>query len=167
MHVANVQYSEAVKRRRQLLEHDVVALDANAFCIPACSPVETGQLQCVSNDRMDRIPVLYVKEEETLAEDLRLVVRLDLQTLSCVYRPETFLQFAQDIFVHGITFSVTARSSMLLDSTAYSDETGLPDTCRIRRVVQIRENPNMGRDAPLLFVQHEANKVRVRPPSLS
>src|SRR4051794_32288310 len=45
---------------------------------------------------------------------------------------------------HGITFSVTARSSMLLDSTAYSDETGLPDTCRIRRVEQIRENPNMG-----------------------
>src|SRR2546421_9651773 len=54
---------------------------------------------------------------------------------------------------HGITFSVTARSSMLLDSTAYSDETGLPDTCRIRRVEQIRENPNMGRDALLLFVQ--------------
>ena len=26
----------------------------------------------------------YVKEEETLAEDLRLVVRLDPQTLSCV-----------------------------------------------------------------------------------
>jgi hypothetical protein len=49
---------------------------------------ETGasfsKLQCVSNDRMDRIPVLYVKEEETLAEDLRLVVRLDPQTLSCV-----------------------------------------------------------------------------------
>jgi hypothetical protein len=50
---------------------------------------------------------------------------------------------------------------MLLDTTAYSDETGLPDTYRIRRVVQIRENPNMGRDALLLFVQHEANKVRV------
>jgi catechol 2,3-dioxygenase-like lactoylglutathione lyase family enzyme len=66
---------------------------------------------------------------------------------------------------HGITFSVTARSSMLLDITAYSDETGLPDTYRIRRVEQIRENPNMGRDALLLFVQHEANKVRVRPPS--
>jgi len=54
---------------------------------------------------MDRIPVLYVKEDEALAEDLRLVVRLDGQSLSGVERSETFLQFAQDIFVHGITSS--------------------------------------------------------------
>src|SRR5712664_1054427 len=84
MHVANVEYSETVKRRWQLLEHNVVALDENAFCIPACSPVETGQPQCVSNDRMDRIPALYVKGEEALAEDLRLVVRLDAnRCLAC------------------------------------------------------------------------------------
>src|ERR1700676_4400377 len=112
MHVANVEYGEAVKKRWQLLEHNVVALDENAFCIPACSPVETGQLQCVSNDRMDRIPVLYVKEEETLAEDLPLVVHLDPQTLSCVQRSETFLQFAQDIFVHGITSSEIGSTFM-------------------------------------------------------
>src|SRR4030081_43121 len=105
MHVANVEYSETVKKRGQLLEHNLVALDENAFRIPACSPVETGQLQCVSNDRMDRIPALYVKGEEALAEDLRLLVRLDAQSLSRVERSETFLQFAQDIFVHGITSS--------------------------------------------------------------
>src|SRR4030081_1643573 len=120
MHVANVEYSETVKKRGQLLEHNLVALDENAFRIPACSPVETGQLQCVSNDRLDRIPALYVKGEEALAEDLRLLVRLDAQSLSRVERSETFLQFAQDIFVHGITSSETARSSMLLDTTAYS-----------------------------------------------
>jgi hypothetical protein len=50
---------------------------------------------------MDRIPVLYVKGEQALAEDLRLVVRLDTQSLSRVEQSETFLQFAQDIFVHG------------------------------------------------------------------
>src|SRR3979490_2438523 len=112
MHVANVEYSETVKKRGQLLEHNVVALDENAFRIPACSPVETGQLQCVSNDRMDRIPVLYVKGEEVFAEDLRLVVRLDAQSLSRVERSETFLQFAKDIFVHGITSPKSARPSM-------------------------------------------------------
>src|SRR5712664_700262 len=105
MHVANVEYSETVKRRWQLLEHNVVALDENAFCIPACSPVETGQPQCVSNERMDRIPALYVKGEEALAEDLRLLVRLDAQSLSRVERFETLLQFAQDIFVHELTSS--------------------------------------------------------------
>src|SRR3981081_4121123 len=105
MHVANVEYIETVKKRGQHLEHNLVALDENAFCIPACSRVETGQLQCVSNDRMDRIPALYVKGEEALAEDLRLLVCLDAQSLSRVERSETFLQFAQDIFVHGITSS--------------------------------------------------------------
>src|SRR6202171_5783104 len=105
MHVANVEYSEAVKKRWQLPEHNVVALDENAFRIPASAPVETGQLQGISNDRMDRIPIPYVKEDEALAKDLCFVVRLDPQSLSCVERPETFLQFAQYIFVHGITSS--------------------------------------------------------------
>src|ERR1700681_2282364 len=105
MHVAKVEYGEAVKKRRQLLEHNVVALDVNAFCIPARAPIKTSQLQGISNDRMDRIPIPYVKEDEALAENLRLVVRLDAQSLSRVERSETFLQFAQDIFVHGITSS--------------------------------------------------------------
>src|ERR1700722_9800186 len=105
MHVAKVEYGEAVKKRRQLLEQNVIALQENASCIPASAPVETGQLQCVSNDRMDRIPVLYVKGEQAFAEDLRLVVPLDTHSLSCAERSETFLQFAEDIFVHGITSS--------------------------------------------------------------
>src|SRR4029077_8844008 len=114
MHVANVEYGEAIKKRRQLLEHDVIALDENASCIPASAPVETGQLQCVSNDRMDRIPVLDVKGEQAFAEDLRRVVRLDTQSLSRVERSETFLQFAQDIFVHGITSSKPSVGSLRL-----------------------------------------------------
>src|ERR1700746_4041302 len=112
MHVAKVEHSEAVKKRWQLLEHNVVPLDENAFCIPARAPIKTSQLQGASNDRMDRIPIPYVKEEEALAEDLRLVVRLDAQSLSRVERPETFLQFAKDIFVHGITSPKSARPSI-------------------------------------------------------
>src|SRR5258705_339655 len=105
MHVAKVEYGEAVEKRWQLLEHNVVALDKNAFCIPARAPIKTRQLQGISNDRMDRIPIPYVKGEEALAEDLRLLVRLDAQSQSRVERSETFLQFAQDILVHGITSS--------------------------------------------------------------
>src|ERR1035437_8456337 len=125
MHVANVEYSEAVKKRWQLLEYNVIALDENAFCIPASAPIKPGQLQCVSNDRMDRIPILYVKGDEALAEILRLVVRLDAQSLSRAERSETFLQFAQDIFVHGITSSEIGSTfhgehEALLDTTEYS-----------------------------------------------
>src|SRR5947208_5723885 len=103
MHVAKVEYGEAVEKRWQLLEHDRIALDENASCISASAPVETGQLKCISNDRMDRIPVHYVKGEEALAEDLCLVVRLNTQSLSRMERSETPLQFAHDIFVHGTT----------------------------------------------------------------
>src|SRR5674476_309225 len=121
MHVAKVEYGEAVKKRWQLLEYNVIALDENASCIPASAPVETGQLQCVSNDRMDRIPVLYVKGEQTFAEDFRLMVRLDTQSLSRTERSETFLQFAQDIFVHGITSSE-------IGSTFHGEHEASPDT---------------------------------------
>src|SRR5665811_2056001 len=121
MHVANVEYSEAVKKRWQLLEYNVIALDENAFCIPASAPIKPGQLQCVSNDRMDRIPILYVKGDEALAEILRLVVRLDAQSLSRVERSEAFLQFAQDIFVHGTTSSG-------IGSTFHGEHEALPDT---------------------------------------
>src|SRR4029077_830939 len=100
MHVAQVEYGEAVKKRRQLLEHSIIALDQNSSCISASAPVETGQLKCISNDRLDRIPVLYVKGEEPMAKDLCLVVRLDTQSLSRMERPKTLLHFAQDIFVH-------------------------------------------------------------------
>src|ERR1700730_15999468 len=118
MHVTKVEYSEPVKSRWQLLEHNVVPLDENAFCIPARAPIKTRQLQGVLNDRMDRIPIPYVKGEEALAEDLRPVVRLDAQSLPRVERSETFLQFAKDIFVHGITSPKSARPSMAASGPA-------------------------------------------------
>jgi hypothetical protein len=77
MHVTDVQYGEAVERSRQLSEADLVVPDENTFSVPTPAPVETGQFQGSSNDRMDRIPVLNVKEVETLAKDLRFMVRLD------------------------------------------------------------------------------------------
>src|SRR5882672_3658546 len=46
-----------------------------------------------------------MKKGKPLAKHLCFVIRLDPQSLSCVERPETFLQFVQDIFVHGITCS--------------------------------------------------------------
>src|SRR5215213_6289666 len=53
-----------------------------------------------------------MKEGKPLAKDLCFVVRLDPQSLSCVERPETFLQFAQDNLVHGISSSEMVRDSM-------------------------------------------------------
>jgi hypothetical protein len=63
---------------------------------------------------MERIPIPYVKGDEALADDLLLVVRLDSQSQSCVVRPKTFFQFAQDVLVHEITSSKI--SSIFQDS---------------------------------------------------
>src|SRR3984893_6832932 len=112
MHDAKGENIETGNKRWQRLEHNVVPLDENAFCIPVRAPIKTRQLQDVSNNGMDRIPIPYVKEEEALAEDLRLMVRLDAQSLSRVERSERFLHFAKDIFVHGITSPKSARPSM-------------------------------------------------------
>jgi hypothetical protein len=46
-----------------------------------------------------------MKEGKPLAKDLCFVIGLDSQSLSGVDWPETLLQFAQDICVHGITSS--------------------------------------------------------------
>src|SRR5665213_1547689 len=84
MHVTDMKYGEPIKRWRQFFELQLIVLDTNAFCISPPAPIETSQLQGGSNDRMDRIPVLDVKEVYTLTEDLRFMVRLDSQSQSCM-----------------------------------------------------------------------------------
>src|SRR5664280_3334363 len=66
-----------------------------------------------------------MEEGKPLAKDLRFVILLDPQSLSCVDRSETFRQFVQDILVHGIIclrklarFSMRASASP--DTTVYS-----------------------------------------------
>ncbi len=44
-----------------------------------------------------------MKKGKPLTKNLRFVVRLNPQSLPCMKRPETFLQLAQDVFIHGMT----------------------------------------------------------------
>jgi hypothetical protein len=53
-----------------------------------------------------------MKEGKPLTKSLRFVILLDPQALSGVDRPETLLQLAENIDVHGTTFSEQARSSI-------------------------------------------------------
>jgi hypothetical protein len=63
-----------------------------------------------------------MKEGKPLPEDLRFVIDLDAQSLSCVDWAEALLQFAQDICVHGITSSriSAAGHRAVPDTTQYS-----------------------------------------------
>src|ERR1035437_5123406 len=118
MQVTDVKYSKAIEQWRQLFEPDLIARDENAFRIAAPAPVKAGQLQHGPNDRMDRIPVFYVKEIDALTENLRFMVRFDSQSLPRVQPSETSLQFQQEFFVHKElpwkSFQSSARASVQL-----------------------------------------------------
>ena len=75
-------------------------LTIDAAGVATRAPVEPGQLQRRSNDRLAGIPVFQMKEGEALAEDLGFVVGLDAQALPCVQTSEALLQLDQNILVH-------------------------------------------------------------------
>ena len=82
MHVTEVEDGEAVERRWKFGPSHIVVSNLNVFGVPASAPVESCQLERVSNHGMDRIPVLDVKEVDSMAKDMRLVVLLDPKPLS-------------------------------------------------------------------------------------
>jgi hypothetical protein len=81
MEVAHMQEREAMKRWRQLFKAEIVVPDLHARGIGPSTPIQAGQLEERADDRMNRIPVLDVKESESLTKDLGLMVGLDSETL--------------------------------------------------------------------------------------
>ena len=81
----------------------MVVPDLNALVIAHAPPIQAGQLEREADQRVDRVPVLDVKEIETLPEDLSLVIALDTQPLPRVKTSEPLLQLVQDIIVHQVT----------------------------------------------------------------
>src|ERR1051325_9069857 len=100
MHVTDVEDGETVEEGRQLRGNHVVMPEANALGVPPPAPVEAAKHQRAPNKPMKRVPDLYVKEVDSLAEALRLVVRLWPQPPPGVPPPETLLQLLQDFLVH-------------------------------------------------------------------
>jgi hypothetical protein len=67
-----------------------------------------------------------MKKREALAEHLFFEILLDSESLFGVEWPETFLQFAQNIFVHPAILlmekgSIKEKSSTLIEETALSE----------------------------------------------
>jgi hypothetical protein len=84
---------EAVERRWQFGQFHVVMSHLDIFGIPAPTPVESCQLERVSNHGMDRIPILDMKKIHAMAEDMCLIVLLDPEPLSRMQPSEALLQF--------------------------------------------------------------------------
>lgn len=110
--IADLQEREAVEGRRQCGEMNVVVPDLDALRVALPAPIEPRQLEQRPHQRMNRVPVLDMKEIEALAEYLRLVILFDAEALPCVQTPQPSLQFAEDIIVHGKPPQDRALASM-------------------------------------------------------
>lgn len=92
MQIAQLEDGEAVERRRQTAECNAVVPELDASRIVDASPIEARHQQTGADQGTRQRQVLDVKEVETMAENLRLVVLLDAETLPRLAPPETFLQ---------------------------------------------------------------------------
>src|ERR1700674_1362427 len=105
-----MEYGKIVELAGKRLQGDIVVSDRHTFGVFSAAPIQSGQPQGVSDNGVYRVPVLYMKEIDSLAKYLSLMVRLDSQALSCVQPSQTLLQFAQDRFAHhGSEFAVPRR----------------------------------------------------------
>jgi hypothetical protein len=91
MRIADMKDGEAVKARRQIGTLDSVLLDDDVLGISAPTPIKAGQLQDISNERMNGVPVLDMKEIEALTEDLGFMIGFDSQSLLGMDPAQTLL----------------------------------------------------------------------------
>ena len=85
--IADVKNREAVEQRRHICAFDIIVFHGNARGVLAPAPIEPGQLQNVSYQRMNGVPVLDMKEVEALAEDLGFMISFDSKPLPRVDPP--------------------------------------------------------------------------------
>jgi hypothetical protein len=71
-----------------------------AHGVVAPTPVQPHQFQSIFDKGMTRIPVFNVKEVDALAENTRLLISLDAESLFRVQAPETLLQIFSYVFAH-------------------------------------------------------------------
>jgi hypothetical protein len=100
MHVADMEDSKSIEPGGKLLERNIIVPNRHPFGIILAAPIQARQLQGASDDGVNRIPILDMKEVEALTEHLGLVVGFNSQALSCVQPSQPLLQPAQDGFAH-------------------------------------------------------------------
>jgi hypothetical protein len=97
MEITHVQNSESIEGRRQARDGDLVIANLDIQGVTPASPVETGYPQHESDKGVDGVPVFRVEEIDTLSEYLRIVLRLDAQSLARMHRSEPSLDNADNI----------------------------------------------------------------------
>ncbi len=100
VHIADMQNDEVLEGGRKVREGDLVVGQAQARRVALASPIEPGELQAVPDHRMERVPVLDVKEAPPAREDVRLVVSFDAEALPGVEPAEPLLELLEEVGTH-------------------------------------------------------------------
>jgi hypothetical protein len=82
MEIGQVEDGEALENRRQARRSDNVLLHHHGLGIAPCATIEARDCQHRADDGLGRTPILDVEEVEAAAEDPRLVVAFDAETLA-------------------------------------------------------------------------------------
>jgi hypothetical protein len=101
MQIAEVKDGEAIEGGRQPRRSHLVLTHAKALGIAAAAPIETARLEGDADQRVNRIPILDVKEIDAAAKDARLVITFDAEPLSRMRTAKAPLQLKEDIVVHA------------------------------------------------------------------
>src|SRR2546423_12688684 len=95
MQIAEMEDRKPVERGRQFGRAEVMASNFDVFGIFARTPIEPGRHQRRPNERSAEIPVLGMKEIDSLAEYPAFALALDTEPLPRVQPPEALFQFLQ------------------------------------------------------------------------
>ena len=102
MKVAQLQDGEAIEGFGQMGRCDAIVPDLDLCRVAGAAPIKTRSHQRGAHQGMRQGEVLDVKEVDALAEDLRLVVRLDAEALARIAPAESLFQKFQDgVARHG------------------------------------------------------------------
>ena len=100
MKVTKLKDGESVEGLRQLRRLNPIVPNVDSRRIANASTIEARPHKDGTDHNVRQWKILEVKEVYALTKDLRLVVLLDFEALSRVPRPETLLEYGQNILGH-------------------------------------------------------------------
>src|SRR5260221_6588640 len=100
MQVADLKDREPIESAWQAGRLDMIVPYLYAFRILTAVLIQPNQLQGIANNRVDRVPVLNVKEIDTTAKNASLMILFNSEPLTGIHSPETLLQSCQNVLLH-------------------------------------------------------------------
>src|ERR1700688_1719541 len=78
--IAEVKDGKIIERRRQPFERERISPDDNFVSVAPRSAIQPGQFQRAADDQRRGVPIFEIKENQSLAKELGLMIGLNFQS---------------------------------------------------------------------------------------